>query len=379
MAAKPAHIRNQKVVWIVGTRPEAIKLRPVIRALAERPWLDQQVILTGQHRGLAAAFDFLPTEAVEDLAIDPAEQSAGEISETIHYRLCSRLDRRDADLVLVQGDTSSAYAGALAARDRGIALGHVEAGLRTFNLQQPWPEEGHRVAIDALSDLLFAPSEIATSNLAAEPEVRGAVYLTGNSGIDALLQARTAASPLPAPDPCRKRILLTCHRRENRGEPLRQIASACRRLVAELPLEIVLPLHPNPKGRRNIERLLGGVRDIHLIEPLEYGAMVALMDSSWLIATDSGGIQEEAPALGKPVLVLRNVTERAEAIETANAELVGTDSDRIFATVAQLLTDGDRYRRMATPCFPFGDGNASARIADAIEQFLLGSADKRIS
>jgi UDP-N-acetylglucosamine 2-epimerase (non-hydrolysing) len=369
--------RKPKIVSIVGTRPEAIKMRPVVHALAERGLL-QEVILTGQHRGLSSAFDFLPEEQVRDLGVNTAEQSAGEISEAIHYELCERLDRREADLVVVQGDTSSAYAGALAARDRGIALAHVEAGLRTHDLAQPWPEEANRVAIDALSDLLFAPSEHAARNLYEEPEIRGVVHVTGNSGIDALLQIRAATLPLPPPAPGRKRVLVTCHRRENQGEPLRRVAHACRRLVRELALEIVLPLHPNPRVRSCQEQLLGGVRHLRLIEPLSYEATVALIESSWLVLTDSGGLQEEAPALGKPVLVLRNVTERAEAIETDNAELVGTDDGRIFDAVAQLVADEERYRRMARPCFPFGDGRAAPRIAEAIEQFLrVGSRIER--
>ena len=364
--------RAGRIVSIVGTRPEAIKLRPVVRALAERG-LDQLVILTGQHRGIGSAFGFLPSDSICDLAVDTREQSAGEICETVHYELCELLDRRDAALVLVQGDTSSAYAGALAAQDCAIALGHVEAGLRSFDLAQPWPEEGYRVAIDGLADLLFAPSDRAARNLAADPQVRGAVHLTGNSGIDALLTAPKVAPPLPPPACGRKRILLTCHRRENQGEPLRQVAQACRRLARELPIEIVLPLHPNPQLRRAMERLLGGIPHIHLIEPLEHDAIIALLESTWLVLTDSGGIQEEAPALGRPVLVLRNVTERPEAIDSCNAELVGTDGERIFRAVTTLFEDEGRYARMAKPAFPFGDGKAAGRIADIIERFLRAS------
>ena len=366
----PADRTVRTVVSIVGTRPEAIKLRPIVRAFAERR-LDQQLILTNQHRGLTGAFDFLPNDSVLRLDLDPTEQSAGEISEAIHYQLCERLDRRAAGLILVQGDTSSAYAGALAARDQDIALGHVEAGLRSHDLGQPWPEEGYRIAIDHLSDLLFAPSGRAAGNLAAEPQVRGAVHVTGNSGIDALLEARGRPPPLPSAEPGRKRILLTCHRRENRGEPLRRIAEACRRLVRELPVEIVLPLHPAPDLRLSFKRLLGGVPHVRLIEPLSHEDNVALMESSWLILTDSGGIQEEAPALGRPLLILRNVTERPEAIDSANAEIVGTRSDRIFDAVTSLHQDEVRYRRMATPAFPFGDGKAAPRIADIVERFLL--------
>ena len=371
MAADGRSGSGATIVAIVGTRPEAIKLRPLARILRARGRA-QQVILTGQHRGLAATFDFLPPGAVTILDVDPAEQSPGEIAETIHYRLCERLDRRDAGLLLVQGDTSSAYAGALAAADCEIPLGHVEAGLRTFDLDQPWPEEGHRIAIDALSDLLFAPSGRAVANLAAEPDVRGVVHLTGNTAIDALLEVRGACPPLPAPQADRRRILLTCHRRENQGETLRRIASACRRLARDLPVEIVLPLHSAPVLRRSVDRLLGGVPHIRLVAPLGHAEMVALMESSWAVLTDSGGIQEEAPALGKPALVLREVTERGEAIDSGNAELVGTDPDRIFDAVAGLIGDEARYRRMATPAFPFGDGKAAERIADVVDQFLRG-------
>ena len=361
--------RLPRVVSIIGTRPEGIKLKPVVRALAERG-IDQRIVFTGQHRGLRDGFDFLGPRDIRELAIDPREQSAGEIADTIHYELCEQLDRREDALVIVQGDTSSAYAGALAARDRGIAIAHVEAGLRTYDLAQPWPEEGHRIAIDAISDLLFAPSSLAARNLAAEPGVRGAVHVTGNSGIDALMEVHPVEPPLPPPDPGRRRILLTCHRRENQGEPLRRVALACRRLARALPVEIVLALHPNPQLRRSWHRLLGGVPHVHMIEPQDHAATVALIASSWLILTDSGGIQEEAPALGRPVLVLREVTERAEAIESDNAELVGTDADRIFSAVERLFRDEIRYRQMAKVSFPFGDGKASGRIAAVIEGFL---------
>jgi UDP-N-acetylglucosamine 2-epimerase (non-hydrolysing) len=248
--------------------------------------------------------------------------------------------------------------------------------LRTHDPKQPWPEEGHRIAIDALSDLLFVPSERAAHNLAKEPGIHGTVHLTGNSGIDALLQTIGSAPPLPPPESGRKRILLTCHRRENQGEPLRQVALACRQMARQLPVEFVLPLHPAPQLRRTMERLLGGVPHIRVVEPLDHGATIALMETCWLVLTDSGGIQEEAPALGKPVLVLRNVTERAEAIDSANAELVGTETDRIIDAVSLLLEDEERYRRMAKPSFPFGDGRASGRIADAIEAFLRVRAER---
>jgi UDP-N-acetylglucosamine 2-epimerase (non-hydrolysing) len=357
------------VVSIAGTRPEAIKMAPVVRALAERPALDQALVLTGQHKDLAALFD-LPAEAVHELDLNLAEQTAGEICEAIRDALGLHLARLRPDLVLVQGDTSSALAGALAARDCGIPIGHVEAGLRSGDLLQPWPEEGHRIRIDAISDLLFAPSDAAACNLAAEPKASGAVHVTGNSGIDALFHAR-ALCPVAAPPGDRKTILVTCHRRENQGAQLRKVAAALKRLVRELPVQVVFPLHTNPHLRRSVRQLLGRQPDVALIEPVDHPEMVCLMDRAWLILTDSGGLQEEGPALGKPVLVLRDRTERGEALETENLELVGTDPERIFSAVSRLLEDGDRYARMSRPSFPFGRGGAAASIAALVEAFLL--------
>lgn len=345
-------------------------MAPVVRALCDRPDLDPHVILTGQHEGLESAFSFLPRGSMETLGVDPAEQSPGEVREMIRDRLCARLDRHQDDLILVQGDTSSAAAGALAARERRIPLGHVEAGLRSFDRQQPWPEEDHRILIDELADLLFAPTETSARHLAAEPAVTGEVHVTGNSGIDALLEARAAIASVGLLPSVRRTILLTCHRRENRGAVLAGIAAACRRMVTALPVEIIVPLHPNVHVRSGVERLFGGAAHIRLIEPAGYAEMVALMERAWLIVTDSGGIQEEAPALGRPVLVLRDVTERQEALASDNAELVGTDPARLFAAVASLIADPGRYERMARPAFPFGDGRAAPRIADAIAAFL---------
>ncbi|HEY0446271.1 MAG TPA: UDP-N-acetylglucosamine 2-epimerase (non-hydrolyzing) [Allosphingosinicella sp.] len=354
------------IVSIVGTRPEAIKLAPVLRALAARPDFEQRLILTGQHPGLARQFDFLP---VDDLAIDPREQSAGELRENLHYALLRQFVRRRPDLVLVQGDTTSAVAGALAARDCGIPVAHVEAGLRSHDLDHPWPEEANRIVIDELAALLFAPTERAAGNLAAEPNVTGAIHVTGNSGIDALFEA-CAAAPGPAPaDDARRTILVTCHRRENRTE-LFKIATALKRIVRQLPLGILFLLHPNPYVRRAVEPLLGGEPYIQLLEPVGHEEMVALMARSWLILTDSGGLQEEGAALGRPVLVLRTVTERSEALDTANAELVGTDPARIFAAVSCLLADEEKYAAMARPTLAFGDGHAAPRIADEIGRFL---------
>jgi UDP-N-acetylglucosamine 2-epimerase (non-hydrolysing) len=363
---------RRRIVSVVGTRPEAIKMAPLIRAIARQPRFAQEIILTGQHRALAGMFE---SAAVTDLACDPRGRTPPRLRETMHRAINRHLRISGADLVLVQGDTASAFAGALAARACGIPVGHVEAGLRSFDIKQPWPEEGNRTAIDAISDLLFAPTDAAAANLAAEWRVKGKVFVTGNTGIDALLQAR-------GPQPSRlyersdKVLLVTCHRKENQGEPLRAICAALRRLVRELPLTMVLPLHPNRHVRRELEGLVGDEPCIRLVEPLEHGEMVRLMDESWAILTDSGGLQEEGPALGKPVLVMRNVTERGEGVATDNIELVGTQTAGIFAAVERLLAEPERYARMSRPSFPFGDGRASERIVAAIGEWFA-AADRR--
>lgn len=358
------------LVSIVGTRPEAIKMAPVARALARLPGARHEIFLTGQHDGLARYFD--PGQSLRQLRFDPGRRSVESLREALRALLRGCFQRRRIDLVLVHGDTTSAAAGAFAARDCGIALAHVEAGLRSFDLAQPWPEEGHRVAIDSLAELLFAPTEAAADNLRRERPVKGRILVTGNSGIDALLETRAriaARTPLPAADG-RRLILATCHRRENQGAPARAVCAALKRAVLELPVRVAAPLHLNPRVRGAIERALAGVENVQLLEPLDYEPMVRLMDESWLILTDSGGLQEEAPALGRPVLVLRNVTERPEALATGSLELVGTDPDRIVAAVAGLLADEARYARMARPAFPFGDGRASERIAAAVGAWL---------
>lgn len=357
------------LVSVVGTRPEAIKMAPVARALGRLPGLDHRVLLTGQHGGLAGHFD--PGQSLNQLRFDPRDRSVERLRQALRALLRDRFRRHRIDLVLVHGDTTSALAGALAARDCGIALAHVEAGLRSFDLDSPWPEEAHRVAIDAMADLLFAPTDAAAENLRREQRVAGRILVTGNSGIDALLRARSrVAARAPAERDGRRLILATCHRRENQGAPARAVCEGLKRAVAELPVRVAAALHPNALARGPIERVLGGVDHVELIEPLGHEAMVGLMDRSWLVLTDSGGLQEEAPALGRPVLVLRDVTERPEALAAGSLELVGTDPDRIFAAVAGLIADEAKYERMARPAFPFGDGRASERIAGAVAQWL---------
>ncbi|HEX8449120.1 MAG TPA: UDP-N-acetylglucosamine 2-epimerase (non-hydrolyzing) [Allosphingosinicella sp.] len=360
------------LVSIVGTRPEAIKMAPVARVLARRPDVEHEVFLTGQHSGLEGHFDF-PASSLRQLGFNPRDREVARVRSALRALLCGRFRRRPPDLVLVHGDTTSAAAGALAALDCGIPIAHVESGLRSFDLDRPWPEEGHRVAIDALAELLFAPTEESARNLRLEPRVKGRVFVTGNTGIDALLEVQAGIDRSDSEaEPERRPILVTCHRRENQGEPARAVCAALRRMTAELPVRIEAPLHLNPLARGPFEAALAGADHVELLEPQGYEAMVRLMDRSWLILTDSGGLQEEAPALGRPVLVLRDVTERPEALNSGNLELVGTDPDRIFGAVAGLLADPERYARMARPAFPFGDGRASERIAEAIAAWLAG-------
>jgi UDP-N-acetylglucosamine 2-epimerase (non-hydrolysing) len=350
-------------------------MAPVARVLDTRAGIDHRLVLTGQHAGLSGHFD-LPEAKLRELDYDPRGRTPRGLRRSLHEQLCGHLRRQPVDLVLVQGDTASAVAGACAARDCDIPLGHVEAGLRSFDLRQPHPEEGHRIVVDALSQLLFAPTEAAADNLRRDGRVGGTIAVTGNSGIDALLHMQARLAPSGGRRKGGRRLILaTCHRRENRGLPARGVCDALKRLVRELPVRVAAPLHPNRHTRHAVEEALAGTEHIELLEPLGYEQMVRLMDESWLILSDSGGLQEEAPALGTPLLVLRNVTERPEALATGNIELVGTDPGRIVAAVAGLLADRKRYARMSKPAFPFGDGRASERIADAVEQWLEERGD----
>jgi UDP-N-acetylglucosamine 2-epimerase (non-hydrolysing) len=357
------------VVSIVGTRPEAIKMAPVVEALGARGALRQEIVLTGQH-GSLGAWAAGTGVSVSELDLDLREQTAGEICDSLRHAIARRLLALRPDLLLVQGDTSSALSGALAAMDCGVPLAHVEAGLRSGDLQQPWPEEGNRIRIDALASLLFAPTALAAERLRIERPA-GQIHLTGNTGIDALLKARPSCLA-PPPSSARKQVLVTCHRREN-WHRLGSVAAALKQMVRELPVDVTFLFHSNPHLQRLARSLLGQERHISLKQPVEHREMVCLMDRSWAILTDSGGIQEEGPALGKPVLVLRDVTERPEAVDTENIELVGTDPARILTAVRTLLADADRYHRMSRPSFPFGDGQAAPRIAKVIEEFLMAA------
>jgi UDP-N-acetylglucosamine 2-epimerase (non-hydrolysing) len=362
-------LRQYRIAFVVGTRPEAIKLSPVAHALAtlgEPPHL----FVTGQHPGLELADHRLDGFAATPLNC-PGQPDPMLHAELVRAALRRLLPLDPPDLLIVQGDTSSALGGALAAREMGIALAHVEAGLRTYDPNLPWPEEENRVTIDRLSDLLFAPTSGNAANLRRD-KVSGEVLVTGNSGIDALAQL---VGPLPLKQrgrwwPRRQfTLLVTCHRRENWGGGLDRLAHAILELAdRKVVSEILLP--PNPKVTERMTKLLGDRNRVRLAPPRSHAATIEAMRNVDLVLSDSGGIQEEAPALGVPLLVLRDKTERPEGLATGSMELVGSDPTRIVETVMRLRRNRAALRAMARPCLPFGDGQAAERIARHCLTFL---------
>lgn len=385
-----AGARN-KVAVIFGTRPEAVKLAPVVRALRERAEFDCRVCAAAQHRGLVdqtlAAFDLTPDV---DLDLMRPAQSLAELTARGVEAIDAFLAAERPDLVLVQGDTTTVLCAALAAFYRKTPLGHVEAGLRTGDLDAPWPEEANRVLTTRLAALHFAPTQRSRRNLLAEGVPADRVVLTGNTVVDALHLAlkKVRAEPplipgLPRPPAApgaggAPLVLITGHRRENFGAGLESICRAVRTLARRFPdTTFVYPVHPNPNVREPVNRLLGpstGADNVVLLEPLGYLEFVALMDRTTLILSDSGGVQEEAPALGKPVLVTRTTTERPEAVEAGTVRLVGTDERVIVEETGRLLTDPVAYHAMARAHNPYGDGRASERIANACIQFFYGNS-----
>jgi len=361
-------VSNASLTIIVGTRPEAIKLAPVALAL-EAAGLQPKLLLTGQHPQLdlgIVGIPHLPARQLNRPAAPDPQAYADELAEAIGPELCAA----GSAMVIVQGDTASALGGALAGFRCGIPVAHVEAGLRTFDPALPWPEEDNRVAIDARADLLFAPTETSAANLRAEA-VRGVIHVTGNTGIDAL---RRLVGPLPLPQrPTmdeEPRLLVTCHRRENWGAAFLPIALALFELANSTTLGIDVVLHPNPQQAGAIRHLLSGNPRIRLLAPLDHGGMVLAMLGSAVILSDSGGVQEEAPALGVPLLVLRSKTERPEGIATGNMRLLGSDPALIVTEVRRLLHDPAHYSAMATPVLPYGDGHAADRIARVIAEWF---------
>lgn len=363
-----------RVMSVFGTRPEAIKMAPLVRELESRAGIESLCCVTAQHRQMLdtvlAAFDLHPQF---DLDIMEPRQSLYTITAKALTGMDRVLREAEPDLVLVHGDTSTTFAGALAAFYAQVPVGHVEAGLRTYDRYSPFPEEMNRTMVSDLATLHFCPTTANQKNLAAEGIGKG-VFLTGNTVIDAL---KTTVRPdfvfqtelLNRLDYDNGRVILvTCHRRENYGEPMANIMSALRRLALDFPgVELVYPVHLSPVVQEAAHSKLDGLANVHLIEPLDVLEMHNLMARAYLVMTDSGGLQEEAPALGKPVLVLRRETERPEAVAAGTVKLAGTREEEVYALARELLTDQSAYDSMAHAVNPYGDGNACRRIAEAIE------------
>lgn len=361
-------------MFIFGTRPEAIKLAPVIQGLARDPRFETSVVVTGQHREmLDQALDAFRLEPDVDLQVMRHEQTLTETAERILSGLRPVLAERRPDVVLVHGDTLSAFVGAWAAFLQRIPIAHVEAGLRTGNMYDPYPEEMNRRLIADIATLHFAPTQSAKWNLLRENVPADDVFVVGNTVIDALLSQVQSGFTFDDPvlkgvaDDERRLLLVTAHRRENIGEPMRRIFTALNRIRDEFPdVVVVLSLHRNPKVRALAYETLQLDERLHVIEPPEYTAFVNLMARSYLILTDSGGIQEEAPALGKPVLVLRETTERPEGIEAGTCIQVGTRTEAILRETGRLLSDPEAYQRVSRAVNPYGDGRATDRIANIL-------------
>jgi UDP-N-acetylglucosamine 2-epimerase (non-hydrolysing) len=363
------------VCIILGTRPEAIKLAPVIRVFQQDPDIRTQVVLTGQHREMVdQVMALFQLTADANLAIMKPQQTLTDITGRSLQGLEAFFQAQRPDLVIVQGDTTTAFAAALAAFYQKIPVGHVEAGLRTDNIYSPYPEEANRRLISQLTTLHFAPTTTAVGHLKAAGVV-GSIHHTGNTVIDALLTVagQNPDCPVAGLDWESHRVMLaTVHRRENWGSPLGDIAAGFLAILEHQPdTALLLPLHRNPVVRDPLTQLLGSHPRVFLTEPLDYGRLVGAMNRCYLLLTDSGGLQEEAPGLGKPVLVLRDTTERPEAIEAGTARLIGTSADAIRHHALELLTDSDAYGAMARAVNPFGDGHASERILAIVKAHAL--------
>lgn len=370
----------KKVIAIFGTRPEAIKMAPVVTELRRSPTLDLRVCVTAQHRGLLdqvlSLFDITPDH---DLDLMLPNQSLDTLTARLLTGVGQVLDREQPNLVLVHGDTSTTLSSSLAAFYRKLPVGHVEAGLRSGSLQAPWPEEMNRRVATLATRFHFAPTERSRQNLLAEAVDESHVYLTGNTVIDALIE--TVAWLKRSPDRRAeferrfgfldsnlRLVLVTGHRRENFGAGFESICQALVDIAEQNEVQIVYPVHPNPNVVEPVERLLGDHPRIHLIDPLDYAPFVFLMERSYMIITDSGGVQEEAPSLGKPVLVMRDTTERPEAVDAGTVILVGTSRERIVFEANRLLNDRAHYAQMAQAINPYGDGGAAKRIRSVIEE-----------
>jgi UDP-N-acetylglucosamine 2-epimerase (non-hydrolysing) len=369
-----------KVMSIFGTRPEAIKMAPVMKELKKYPALiSSEICVTAQHRQiLDQVLDLFSLRPDFDLDLMEEDQHLAEISARGLDKLDRLLRERKPELVLIQGDTTTAFITALAAFYNRVKVAHIEAGLRSYDKENPFPEEVNRRLISGLADLHFAPTEQARKNLLQEGIADDRISVTGNPVIDALLGIAKKRERFPdrfLEELKDKVILLTAHRRESFGRPLRNICLAAKEIALSHPeVKIIYPVHLNPNVQKVVFPLLQGIPNLHLISPLNYEAFVHLMKKSYLILTDSGGIQEEAPSLGKPVLVLREVSERPEVVEVGAARLVGTGKKRIVQEAERLLDSREKYERMAAAVNPYGDGKAAERIVGRIAEWLSSSS-----
>jgi UDP-N-acetylglucosamine 2-epimerase (non-hydrolysing) len=370
-------VGRQKVIVVFGTRPEAIKMFPVVHALRAMPGIEARVCVTAQHRALLdQVLDLAGIVPDIDLDIMLPDQTLDSLTARLITALGAAFDAEKPDRVLVHGDTLTTMVASLAAYYRKIPVGHIEAGLRSGDIHHPWPEEVNRRVVACIADMNFAPTDAAANALRAESREEASIHVTGNTVIDALLatQARIRETPSLAADIgpivarfAGKRIIaVTSHRRENFGEGMANIAGAIRDIAARDDVAVIFPVHPNPNVRKVMDDALAGLDNVAMIEPLDYPNFVGLLDACEIVLTDSGGVQEEAPSLGKPVLVMRETTERPEGVEAGTAKLVGTDRARIVAEIFTLLDDKEAYSAMARAHNPFGDGQAASRIARII-------------
>lgn len=359
-----------KVMTIFGTRPEAIKMAPLVQELKSRKEIECIVCVTAQHREmLDQVLETFKITPDYDLNIMKQGQTLADITTRALVGLENVIKEVKPDIVLVHGDTTTTFAGALAAFYNQVDIGHVEAGLRTYDKYSPYPEEMNRQMVSCLTDMNFAPTELSKQNLLNDNKKEETIYVTGNTVIDAMKTTVTDNYYHPVFDWIgdSKMILLTAHRRENLGEPMRHIFTAIKKIVDEFDdIKVVYPIHMNPKVREIANEVLGDCDKVKMIEPLEVFDFHNFQNKAYLILTDSGGVQEEAPSLGKPVLVLRDTTERPEGIEAGTLKLVGTDTEKIYEATKKLLTDKEEYNKMAKAANPYGDGHASKYIVDAI-------------
>lgn len=364
----------KKVMLVFGTRPEAIKMCPLVNELKKRESINTIVCVTGQHREMLdmvlEAFNVRPDY---DLSIMKEKQTLFDVTTNILNRIKEVLEKEKPDVVLVHGDTSTTFVTALACFYLQIPVGHVEAGLRTYNIYSPYPEEFNRQAVSIISKFNFAPTDLSKQNLVKEGKNADSIYVTGNTAIDAL--KTTVRENYMHPElewvGGSKLIMITAHRRENLGEPMRHMFKAIRRVMDEhLDVKAIYPIHMNPVVREIANEYLGDDDRIHIIEPLDVLDFHNFLSRSYLILTDSGGIQEEAPSLGKPVLVMRDTTERPEGIAAGTLKLVGTEEETIYNEFCRLLSDQDEYEAMSKASNPYGDGHACERIVDILEQSL---------